>query len=160
VWLTDDKGWSTLAASALVASTQVLGAAGRIGAGWWSDVAGSRIGPMRLVAVAAAATMLSLGLLSGTPLGIALIILATAVTVADNGLAFTSVAEIGGPYWSGRAMGLQNTGQYVVSVLVPPLVGALVEGRGYGVAFAAVAVFPLVAIPLVPVRGEARTGTP
>jgi sugar phosphate permease len=160
VWLTDDKGWSTLAASALVASTQVLGAAGRIGAGWWSDVAGSRLGPMRLVAVAAAATMLSLGLLSGTPLGIALIILATAVTVADNGLAFTSVAEIGGPYWSGRAMGLQNTGQYVVSVLVPPLVGALVEGRGYGVAFAAVAVFPLVAIPLVPVRGEARTGTP
>ncbi|MET0930084.1 MAG: MFS transporter [Aeromicrobium sp.] len=154
VWLTDDRGWSTLAASALVASTQVLGAAGRIGAGWWSDVAGSRLGPMRIVAIAAAATMLSLGLLSSTPLGIALIVIATAITVADNGLAFTSVAEIGGPYWSGRAMGLQNTGQYVVSALVPPLVGGLVEGRGYGFAFAAVAVFPLIAIPLVPVRGE------
>lgn len=154
VWLTDDKGWSTLAASALVASTQVLGAAGRIGAGWWSDIAGSRLGPMRIVAIAAAATMLALGLLSGTPLGIALIVIATAITVADNGLAFTSVAEIGGPYWSGRAMGLQNTGQYVVSALVPPLVGALVEGHGYGFAFAAVAVFPLIAIPLVPVRGE------
>jgi sugar phosphate permease len=158
VWLTDDKGWSTLAASALVASTQVLGAAGRIGAGWWSDVAGSRLGPMRIVAIAATATMLSLGLLSGTPLGVALIVIATAVTVADNGLAFTSVAEIGGPYWSGRAMGLQNTGQYVVSALVPPLVGAVVEGRGYGFAFAAVAVFPLIAIPLVPVRGERTSG--
>jgi sugar phosphate permease len=158
VWLTDDKGWSTFAASALVASTQVVGAAGRIGAGWWSDVAGSRLGPMRIVAIAAAATMLSLGLLSGTPLGVALIVIATAVTVADNGLAFTSVAEIGGPYWSGRAMGLQNTGQYVVSALVPPLVGAVVEGRGYGFAFAAVAVFPLIAIPLVPVRGERTSG--
>jgi MFS family permease len=138
----------------LVAVTQVLGAAGRIGAGWWSDLAGSRLGPMRIVAIAAAATMLSLGLLSGTPLGIALIVIATAITVADNGLAFTSVAEIGGPYWSGRAMGLQNTGQYVVSALVPPLIGAVVDGRGYGFAFAAVAVFPLLAIPLVPVRGE------
>lgn len=154
VWLIDDKGWSTFAASALVASTQVLGAAGRIAAGWWSDRVGSRLGPMRVVAIAAAATMLSLGLLSGTPLGVALIVIATAITVADNGLAFTSVAEIGGPFWSGRAMGLQNTGQYVVSALVPPVVGALVEGRGYGFAFAAVAIFPLVAIPLVPVRGE------
>lgn len=154
VWLTDDKGWSTLAASSLVAVTQVLGAAGRIGAGWWSDRVGSRLGPMRLVAIAAAATMLALGLLSGTPLGIALIVIATAVTVADNGLAFTSVAEIGGPYWSGRAMGLQNTGQYVVSALVPATIGAVVEARGYGFAFAAVALFPLIAIPLVPVRSE------
>lgn len=156
VWLIDDKGWSTFAASALVASTQVLGAGGRIAAGWWSDRVGSRLGPMRVVAIAAASTMLALGLLSGTPLGIALIVIATAITVADNGLAFTSVAEIGGPFWSGRAMGLQNTGQYVVSALVPPVVGALVEGRGYGFAFAAVAVFPLLAIPLVPVRGERR----
>ena len=154
VWLIDDKGWSTFAASALVASTQLLGAAGRIGAGWWSDRVGSRLGPMRTVAIAATATMLSLGLLSGTPLAIALIVIATAVTVADNGLAFTAVAEIGGPYWSGRAMGLQNTGQYVASALVPPVVGALVSGRGYGFAFALVAVFPLLAIPLVPVRGE------
>lgn len=156
LWLTDDKGWSTLAASALVAATQVFGAAGRIGAGWWSDLVGSRLGPMRIVAIAAATTMFALGILSGTPLAIALIIIATAITVADNGLAFTSVAEIGGPYWSGRAMGLQNTGQYIVSALVPSTVGALVDGHGYGFAFAAVAVFPLLAIPLVPVRGETR----
>ena len=154
VWLIDDQGWSTFAASSLVAGTQVLGAAGRIGAGWWSDRVGSRLGPMRIVAAAAAAVMLALGLLSGTPLAVALIIIATAVTVADNGLAFTSVAEIGGPYWSGRAMGVQNTGQYLASALVPPLVGAMVAGRGYGFAFAAVAVFPLLAVPLVPVRAE------
>lgn len=159
VWLIDDKGWSTFSASVLVAVTQVLGASGRIGAGWWSDRVGSRLGPMRIVAIAAAATMLALGVLSGTPLGIALIIIATAVTVADNGLAFTSVAEIGGPYWSGRAMGLQNTGQYIVSAAVPPVIGAIISGHSYGLAFAAVALCPLLAIPLVPVRGERGSHT-
>jgi hypothetical protein len=81
-------------------------------------------------------------------------IVATAVTVASNGLAFTAVAELGGPFWSGRAMGVHNTGQYFVAALVPPLVGALVTGRGYAFAFATMALFALLAIPVVPVRGE------
>jgi MFS family permease len=156
VWLIDEKGWSTIAASVLVAATQLLGAAGRIGAGAWSDRVGSRLGPMRTVAVAAAATMLALGLLEGTVLAIAIIVIASVVTVADNGLAFTSVAEIGGPYWSGRAMGTQNTGQFLAAAAAPPVIGALITSHGYGWAFGLVAVFPLLAIPLVPVRGEHR----
>ncbi len=40
-----------------------------------------------------------------------MLVLATVISVADNGLAFTSVAEIGGPFWAGRAMGAQNTAQ-------------------------------------------------
>jgi hypothetical protein len=47
-------------------------------------------------------------------------------------------------------MGVQNTGQYLVSAIVPPVVGALITGVGYGWAFAIVAVFPLAAIALVP----------
>lgn len=154
VWLIDERGWSTFSASALVAGTQILGSAGRIAAGAWSDHVGSRLGPMRLVAAAAAATMLALGALEGTVLAVALMVVATIVTVADNGLAFTSVAEISGPFWSGRALGTQNTGQFLTSAAVPPVVGAVVTGAGYGWAFAAVAVFPLAAIGLVPVRGE------
>ena len=109
---------------------------------------------MRLVAVSVLVTMLALGLLEDTPLAVALMIVATAVTVASNGLAFTAVAELGGPFWSGRAMGVHNTGQYLVAALVPPVVGALVTGLGYAFAFAAVALFALAAIPVVPVRGE------
>jgi MFS family permease len=150
VWLIDEKGWGAAAAGALVAVTQLLGSAGRIGVGWWSDRAGSRLRPMRLVAVAAALTMLALGLLEPTPLAVVVIVVATVVTVADNGLAFTAVAERAGPWWSGKALGVQNTGQYLVSAAVPPFIGALISGPGYAWAFGIVALFPLLAIPLVP----------
>lgn len=160
VWLISEKGMTTAVAGLIVAAIQVLGSLGRIGAGYWSDRAGSRLGPMRAVAVAAAASMLALGLLEGTPLAVALLVIASIVTVADNGLAFTSVAEIGGPYWSGRAMGTQNTGQFFAAAAVPPLIGAAIAGHGYAFGFAIVAIFPLLAIPLIPVRGERATHTP
>lgn len=160
VWLVDDRGWHAAAAGTLYAVTQVLGSAGRIGVGWWSDRVGSRMRPLRTVAVAAFVTMLALGVLEATPLAVALAVVATVVTVADNGLAFTAVAETSGPWWSGKALGFQNTGQYLVSSAVPPAIGALVTGWGYGWAFALVAVFPLLAIGIVPVRDDARAVAP
>lgn len=159
VWLIDEKGWTTLGASMLVAATQLLGSAGRIAAGSWSDRVGSRLRPMRTVAVAAALTMVALGVFESTAVAVGIVVVASVITVADNGLAFTSVAEIGGPYWSGRAMGTQNTGQFLAAAAAPPVIGALITTAGYGWAFGLVALFPLIAIPLVPVRGEhARDG--
>lgn len=160
VWLIDAKDWTTTWASILVAVTQLLGAAGRIGVGAWSDRVGSRLGPLRTVAVVAAATMLLLGATEPTPVAILVIVVATVVTVADNGLAFTAVAEIGGPFWSGRAMGIQNTGQYLTSAAVPPVVGAMVTGLGYGWSFALVALCPLLAVALVPREPEVRRNPP
>jgi hypothetical protein len=101
--------------------------------------------------MAATFVMLLLALLDGTPAAIAVMVAATVVTVADNGLAFTAVAEIAGPRWSGRAFGLQNTGQYLTAAAVPPVMGALIQYAGYGWAFATAAMFPLVAVALVPV---------
>ena len=83
-----------------------------------------------------------------------LVVVATTVTVADNGLAFTAVAERAGPFWSGRALGVQNTAQFLAASAVPPLAGLVVTGAGYPAAFALAAVFPVVAAPLVPVREE------
>lgn len=151
LWLIDQHGWSPAAAGALYAVSQVLGAGGRIAAGWWSDRVGDRLGPMRQVAVAATVSMLALALLEGSPVAITLMVAAMVITVVDNGLAFTAVAEIAGPRWSGRAFGIQNTGQYLTAAAVPPVVGAIVELAGYGWAFAAVAVFPLAAIACVPI---------
>lgn len=52
-------------------------------------------------------------------------------------------------------MGTRNTGQLLVASAVAPLVGAAVTEFGYAYAFAAVAVFPLAAIALIPVRRQA-----
>ncbi len=156
VWLVDERDWAAGAAGALVLVAQLLGSAGRIGVGWWSDRVGSRLRPLRTVAIAAAVSMLALGLLEPTPLAVALVVVATVVTVADNGLAFTTVAERAGPWWSGKALGIQNTGQYLVGAVVPPVVGVLVAQTGYGWSFALVALFPLLAVPLVPVGRRDR----
>src|SRR5690606_17973827 len=142
--------WSVGAAGALYAATQLLGAAGRIGAGWWSDRIADRLRPMRQIAVAAAVVMLVLAVLDGSPVAIAAMVAAAVITVADNGLAFTAVAEIAGPRWSGRAFGIQNTGQHLTAAAVPPVVGLLIQHCGYGWTFAAVALFAAAAVPLVP----------
>lgn len=155
-WLVDDLGWSAAAAGALVAATQFVGAAGRVASGWLSDVVGSRMRPLAWVAVAAAVTMGLLGLAAEVAPAVAVVLMvaASAITVADNGLAFTAVAERAGPFWSGRALGLQNTAQNMTAALVPPVAGLLVTQGGYAATFALAALFPLLAVPLVPTKGE------
>ncbi|OFJ54695.1 MFS transporter [Mycolicibacterium grossiae] len=156
VWLVTDRGWSAASAGALVTVAQLLGAGGRIAAGRWSDAVGSRLHPVRTIAVAAAVAM---GLLAvtdawGSPLSVVILVAASVVTVSDNGLAFTAIAEIAGPFWSGRALGTQNTSQLFTSGVVPPAFGALIAVAGYPVAFAVCAVLPLIAVPLVPVASD------
>lgn len=158
IWLMTDNGWSAATAGAVVMVAQLLGAAARIGAGVWSDRVGSRLRPIRWIALAAAASMLVLGIADAGDwvISVAVLLIASMVTVSDNGLAFTAIAEIAGPFWSGRALGGQNTAQLFTSGVAPPLFGALIAAFGYPVAFALCAVFPLVALPLVPVRDERR----
>lgn len=152
VWLMTDRHWSAASAGILITLTQLLGAAGRIAAGFWSDRVGSRMGPLRQVAVAAAVAMFALAVTDwlDSPVSVALLVVASVITVADNGLAFTAVAEISGPYWSGRALGAQNTSQYLAASLVPPVFGALIAALGFPAAFALAALCPAVAVPLVP----------
>jgi sugar phosphate permease len=160
VWLIDDRGWSAAAAGALVAVAQVFGALGRIAVGAASDRVGSRTVVLRWVAAAAALTMALLGLTAGLDLSVAVVLLvvATVVTVADNGLAFTAVAERAGPFWSGRALGIQNTAQYLTAAITAPVAGAAVSHWGYATAFALTTLGPLVALSLVP-RDEAAFET-
>jgi MFS family permease len=151
-WLMTDRGWSAGAAGTMVTVAQLCGAGGRIAAGRWSDLVGSRLRPIRTIAVGAAVAM---GLLALTdwfdsPISVALMVVASVITVSDNGLAFTAIAEIAGPFWSGRALGTQNTSQLLTAGIAPPLFGGLIGAAGYPVAFAVCALFPLIAMPLVP----------
>jgi sugar phosphate permease len=152
VWLVTEQQWSPVNAGLLVAISQFIGAAGRIAVGILSDRVGSRVGPLRWVAVVTGLLLLLLAGLDAANWSAAAIVfvLATTFTVADNGLAFTAVAEMAGPRWAGRALGLQNTGQFMVMSVTAPLVGLLIGAVGYPVAFAAVALFPAIAVPLVP----------
>jgi MFS family permease len=158
VWLVG-LGWPTAAAGLLVGASQFVGAIGRILVGVWSDRARSRVGPLRVVAVSAAVVMAVMAVVDASHLAGAAVFLvvATSVTVADNGLAYTSVAEAAGPFWSGRALGAQNTGQFIAASAVGPGIGALVGVLGFAASFGIVAVLPLLALPLVP-RSDRSTG--
>lgn len=152
VWLVAEVGWTTTAAGLLIGVSQFVGALGRIGVGVLSDAVGSRMRPLRWVALSAVVVMLALAVVGGLgPVAVAIVLtVASAVTVADNGLAFTAVAEAAGPKWSGKALGIQNTGQFLASTAVGPGVGALIGLLGYAGAFAGVAALPAVAYLLVP----------
>jgi sugar phosphate permease len=156
-WLVQERHWSPGSAGALVAATHVVGAFGRIGAGALSDAVSSRVRPLRWVALAAGVTMLLLGVTETWALAVVLMVVASTVTVADNGLAFTSVAERAGAFWSGRALGAQNTAQYLAAAAVGPVAGLTITSWGYAATFGVAAAFPLLAVPLVP-RHDAHAG--
>jgi sugar phosphate permease len=152
VYLVDARGWDAATAGRVLAVTQVGGAVARLAVGHWSDRAGSRVRPMRTLALTIGLIMaiLAVGALSGRELATVALLAAAVITVTTNGLAFTAVAEYAGRSWAGRALGIQNTGQNLLAAATPPALGALVTGAAYGTAFAAVVVFPLAAAALIP----------
>lgn len=107
---------------------------------------------MRLVAVSVVLAMVALAAtsLSGSVAAVVVLLVASVLTSAPNGLAFTAVAEIAGPYWGGRALGVQNTGQFVAAAAVGPAFGALIAVVGFPAAFAIAAIAPAAAAPVIP----------
>jgi sugar phosphate permease len=166
VFLVDARGWTALAAGRLLAVAQLGGAASRLGAGYWSDRVGSRMSPMRILAVSTAVGMAALAAAaaSGTSAAVPILLACSLVAVSTNGLAFTAVAEYAGSAWAGRALGIQNTGQNALAAATPPVLALCIGSIGFGASFAAVAAFPVAAAALVPVAAErqaaARAGRP
>lgn len=107
---------------------------------------------MRLVAASVVVSMVALSVTAWTDSAIAVgvLLVASILTSAPNGLAFTAVAEIAGPFWGGRALGIQNTGQFVFAAAVGPVFGGLIAAVGFPAAFALAAIAPAAAVPVVP----------
>lgn len=156
VYLVDARGWTALAAGRLLAAGQACGAAARLGAGYWSDRAGSRMRPMRLLAISTGIGMLALAVAAaaGSLAAVPVLLACGVLAVSTNGLAFTAVAEHAGTAWAGRALGVQNTGQNALATATPPVLALAIGASGFGASFAAVAAFPLIAAALVPVVAE------
>jgi sugar phosphate permease len=161
VYLVSERNWNPTDAGRLIFFFQLAGAFGRIGSGIWSDRVGSRLRPMRQLALLSAGLMVALAIGAWTG-GVWIVVvfgLAAVVTVADNGLAYTSVAELAGSGWAGRVIGVHNTAQNLVATVVPPVVAGIVSGGGYGVAFLVVGLAAIAAVPLTPVRAEHKAPT-
>ncbi|GED98397.1 MFS transporter [Gordonia crocea] len=151
-WLIIARHWPPLQVGIAVTATQVVAALGRIVAGRWSDAWGSRMRPIRIIAAAATLLMAALAATDAinSPVAVLVMVAASIVVVADNGLAFTAIAEYAGPAWSGRGLAIQNTSQYIASAASVPLIAAVIDGHGYAWAYALCALPPLIGLALVP----------
>ena len=113
---------------------RLCGALSRLGAGYWSDRVGSRMRPMRILAVSTGVGMLALAVAAaaGSSAAVPVLLACGVVAVSTNGLAFTAVAEYAGSAWAGRALGIQNTGQNALAAATPPVLALAIGSIGFG----------------------------
>jgi sugar phosphate permease len=156
IFLIDARGWDASDAGRLLALAQLGGAISRLGAGYWSDRVGSRMRPMRILAVSTGVGLLALAAAAaaGSSVAVPILLGCAVVSVSTNGLAFTAVAEYAGSAWAGRALGIQNTGQNALAAATPPVLALAIGSVGFGGSFAVVAAFSAMAAALVPVSTE------
>lgn len=154
VWLIANYHYSLAAAGGMVTLSQLLGAVGRVLVGRWSDRVGSRLVPVRVMSVLGVLVLGGLAFANhlGSSIAVPLMVAASVVAVLDNGLESTAITEYAGPFWSGRALGLQNTYQRLMAAGAPSVFGGMIAAHGYSPGFVVCALFPLLAVPLVPAR--------
>ncbi|HEY6963105.1 MAG TPA: MFS transporter [Gaiellaceae bacterium] len=146
VFLHDHRGLSEGKAAAVLALVQALGIGARIGAGRWSDVAGSRLAPLRAIALVVTALVALTGALADAPLVLLIPVLVAGgvLSMSWNGLSFAAAAELAGHGRSGAAIGLQQTLLNATGSVYPGVFGAVVGATSWRVAFVGVALVPLV----------------
>lgn len=160
VWLLS-VGYADSTAGTIVMVSQLLGAGSRALMGVVSDRVRSRILPYRWVSGATfilAVAMMIASWADWRTLGTVLVCALAVAVVSPNGLAFTAVAEYAGPFWSGRAMGTQNTFQNIIYAATPPVSGAIVAAAGFPALFAVTALFPATALGIAPREDQNRHG--
>jgi sugar phosphate permease len=145
LFLHDRRGLAPGSAAAVLAVVQALGVASRIAAGRWSDRMGSRVRPLRRIALATSTLVAVAAALLSAPLPLLLpaLVLAGALSMSWNGLSFAAAAELAGHARSGVAIGLQQTILNGAGAVMPGMFGALVAATSWQVGFVAVALFPL-----------------
>ena len=145
LFLHDARGLSNGEAAAVLAVAQIFAIGLRIAAGRWSDRAGTRVRPLRLVGLAIFAGVVLTVLLVDAPLAVLVpaVVAATALSMTWNGLSYTAAAELAGSARSGAAIGFQQTTLSVVGFLAAPLFASLVDASSWRMGFAVWATAPL-----------------
>jgi sugar phosphate permease len=126
-------GLSLAVAGALLGLTQVLGAIGRLANGAWSDRVRSRLGPLRIVAIAVATGFALAAVLRPGPavLLAAVLVPAAALAISWNGLVFTAAGEMAPRGRAATAMAMSNTANYVSGAATPALGGLMADVAGW-----------------------------
>ena len=146
--LHEGSGLSLALAGALLALTQVLGAVGRLANGAWSDRVRSRLGPLRIVAVAVAVGFTLAAILRPGPAALlaAVLVPAAALAISWNGLVFTAAGELAPEGRAATAMAMSNTANYVAAAAAPALGGLVAELAGWSAMLAVGALAALGAV--------------
>jgi predicted MFS family arabinose efflux permease len=126
------RGVAPGTAAALLSVTQVLGAAGRLGNGVWSDRAG-RMRPLRIVALAITVAFTAAAVAFAGPLTLLAVVLmvAAALAISWNGLVFTAAGELAPPGRAATAMAMTNTANYTGAAITPAVGGAVAASAGW-----------------------------
>jgi MFS family permease len=157
VFLHDEHGLSQGSAALVIAAAQVLAVGIRIGTGRWSDVVGSRIGPLRQAGIVIAIGLAVVASLSSGPLWLLVPALAVAggLSMGWNALAFAAAAELAGAARSGAAIGFQQSALAGIGVVAPIVFAASVAETSWALAFLLTAFVPLVGrLVLRPLRAH------
>jgi len=145
LFLHDHRHLDASKAALVLAVSQALGVAARIGAGRWSDVVRSRVRPLRTISLTISALVVLTALVVSAPLVvlIPLLVICGVLSMSWNSLSFAAAVELAGRRRSGAAIGLQQSLLNGPGALYPGLFGVLVAATSWRVAFLAVALFPL-----------------
>lgn len=145
LYLHDERGLGKGEAAGVLAAVQVAATILRVVAGRWSDVLRSRVVPLERVGLAMTGTLALATVLLDGPLALLVpaFIVAGALSMAWNGIAFTAVAELAGRTRAGAALSVQQTVLSLVAVGTPIAFAAVVSAGSWTLAYGLAAAFPL-----------------
>jgi sugar phosphate permease len=157
LYLHDERGLGKGEAASVLGAVQVAAMVLRVAAGRWSDTLRTRIVPLERIGLAMTATLALATILLDGPLVLLIpsFVVAGALTMAWNGLAFTAVAELAGRARAGAALSVQQTVLSLVAVGTPVAFAAVVSVGSWTRAYGLAALFPLAGwLALRPLRDE------
>lgn len=146
LYLHDERGLGKGEAAAVLGVVQVAAMALRVAAGRWSDLLRARIAPLERIGIAMTLTLGVATVLLDGPLVLLVpaFVVAGALSMAWNGIAFTAVAELAGRARAGAALSVQQTVLSLVAVGTPIAFAAVVSAGSWTLAYGLTAAFPLV----------------
>lgn len=145
LYLHDERGLGKGEAAAVLGVVQVGAMVLRVAAGRWSDTMRSRVAPLERIGIAMTVTLVLATILLDGPLVLLVpaFVVAGALAMAWNGLAFAAVAELAGRARAGAALSVQQTVLSLVAVATPLAFAGVVSAGSWTLAYGLAALFPL-----------------